>query len=100
MTCGGVQIHVLDRNSFEPWLAGIAMTKLAHDMCREEFRWKAPPYEYVYDKNPFDVISGTTKIREAFEKGTELDAIREWAESGLQEFKELREQFLLYSWKR
>ena len=25
VTCGGVQIHVLERNSFEPWFAGIAM---------------------------------------------------------------------------
>jgi len=42
------------------------------------------------------VISGTAKIREAFEKGTELDAIREWAETPLNDFKELREPFLLY----
>ena len=96
VSCGGVQIHVLDRDSFEPWFAGIAMAKLAHDMYRDEFRWKVPPYEYVYDKNPFDVISGTAKIREAFEKGTELEAIREWAEKPLEEFKELREPFLLY----
>jgi uncharacterized protein YbbC (DUF1343 family) len=96
VSCGGVQIHVLDRNSFEPWLAGIAMAKFAHDMYPNEFRWKVPPYEYVYDKNPFDVISGTAKIREAFEKGTELEAIREWAEKPLQEFKEVREPFLLY----
>ncbi len=96
VSCGGVQIHVLDRNSFEPWLAGIAMAKLAHDMYPNDFRWKVPPYEYVYDKNPFDVISGTAKIREAFEKGTELEAIREWVEKPLKEFKELREAFLLY----
>lgn len=96
VSCGGAQIHVLDRNSFEPWLAGIAMAKFAHDMYPNEFRWKVPPYEYVYDKNPFDVISGTAKIREAFEKGTELDAIREWAEKPLEQFKELREPFLLY----
>jgi uncharacterized protein YbbC (DUF1343 family) len=68
VTCGGVQIHVTDRDSFEPWLAGIAMTKLIHDMYRNEFRWKEPPYEYVYDKNPFDVISGTAKIREALSR--------------------------------
>ena len=96
VSCGGVQIHVLDRNSFEPWFAGIAMAKLVHDMYPNEFRWKVPPYEYVYDKNPFDVISGTAKIREAFEKGIELEAIREWTEKPIEEFKELREAFLLY----
>ena len=96
VSCGGVQIHVLDRNVFEPWLAGIAMAKFAHDMYPNDFRWKVPPYEYVYDKNPFDVISGTAKIREAFEKGTELDVIEAETKAPLEEFKELREPYLLY----
>ena len=96
VSCGGVQIHVLDRNSFEPWITGIAMAKFAHDMYRDEFRWKEPPYEYVYDKNPFDVISGTAKIREAFEKGIALDTIADETKAPLVEFKKLREAFLLY----
>lgn len=96
VSCGGVQIHVLDREVFEPWLAGIAMAKLAHDMYPNDFLWKVPPYEYVYDKNPFDVISGTAKIREAFEKGTALDVIEAETKAPLEEFKELREPYLLY----
>lgn len=96
VTCGGVQIHVTDRDSFEPWLAGIAMTKLIHDMYRNEFRWKEPPYEYVYDKNPFDVISGTATIREAFEQGTPLEEIEHETKAPLEQFKELREAYLLY----
>ena len=96
VSCGGVQIHVTDRDAFEPWFAGIAMAKFAHDMYRDEFRWKEPPYEYVYDKNPFDVISGTAKIREAFEKGTELEVIADETKAPLAEFKELRESYLLY----
>ena len=96
VTCGGVQIHVLDRNLFEPWITGIAMAKFAHDMYPNEFRWKEPPYEYVYDKNPFDVISGTAKIREACEKGTKRDLIAEETKQPLDEFKKLREAFLLY----
>jgi len=96
VSCGGVQIHVLDRASFEPWSAGIAMVKLIHDMYGREFRWKEPPYEYVFDKNPFDVISGTAKIREAFEKGIELEVIIEETKAGVEEFKHLREPYLLY----
>ena len=96
VSCGGVQIHVLDRDSFEPWSAGIAMVKLIHDMYRDEFRWKEPPYEYVYDKNPFDVISGTAKIREAFEKGIELEVIVEETKAPVDEFRKLRESYLLY----
>jgi uncharacterized protein YbbC (DUF1343 family) len=97
VTCGGVQIHALDRDVFEPVLAGVAMVKLAFDMYPDQFRWKEPPYEYVYDKNPFDVIAGTNKIREAIEQGLELDAIAETWKQPLLEFKQLSESFLIYS---
>ncbi|HJP93767.1 MAG TPA: DUF1343 domain-containing protein [Pyrinomonadaceae bacterium] len=96
VSCGGVQIHVLDRNLFEPWSVGIAMVKLIYDMYASDFRWKEPPYEYVYDKNPFDVISGTAKIREAFEKGIDLQVIVEDTKAGVDEFRELRKSYLLY----
>jgi len=65
-------------------------------MYPNDFRWKVPPYEYVFDKNPFDVISGTAKIREAFEKGTSLESIQAETKTPLAEFKELREPYLLY----
>jgi uncharacterized protein YbbC (DUF1343 family) len=97
VSCGGVQIHVTDRDSFKPWLTGIAMAKFAHDMYANEFRWKEPPYEYVFDKNPFDVISGTAKIREAFEQGIELNTIAEETKAPLEEFEKLREPYLLYT---
>ena len=38
-------------------------------------------------KNPFDVISGTAKIREAFEQGITLDEIVESTTEPLAEFK-------------
>jgi uncharacterized protein YbbC (DUF1343 family) len=96
VSCGGVQIHVVDRDQFDPVVAGIALVKVAYDMYRDEFRWKEPPYEYVFDKNPFDVISGTSKIREAIERGAELDSITRGWEALASEFKELREPHLLY----
>lgn len=96
VSCGGIQIHVLDRDSFEPWITGIALAKAAHDMYPDDFRWKEPPYEYVYDRNPFDVISGTAKIREAFEKGTDLETIAAGTRAPLAEFMNLRQAYLLY----
>ena len=96
VSCGGVQIHVIDRESFEPVIAGVAMVKLAHDMYPREFRWKEPPYEYVFDKNPFDVISGTNEIREKIERGTGLQAIENSWKAHLAEFQSTREKYLLY----
>src|SRR5687768_12176258 len=83
-TCGGVQIHVLDRLEFKPVLAGVAVAKTAFDMYGEHFRWKEPPYEYVFDKNPFDVISGTDALRKAFESGATLEEIEQSWQPGLE----------------
>jgi uncharacterized protein YbbC (DUF1343 family) len=94
--CGGVQIHVIDREQFEPVLTGVAMVHRAYQMYRDEFRWKEPPYEYVYDRNPFDVIAGTSSTREAIERGESLESIRESWEPKLSEFKSVRQLFLRY----
>jgi uncharacterized protein YbbC (DUF1343 family) len=96
ISCGGVQIHVLDREKFEPVIAGITMVQVAHDMYPDEFRWKDPPYEYVYDRNPFDVIAGTSSIREAIEAGSSIEGLEESWRDGLGEFSRVRENYLLY----
>ena len=95
-SCGGVQIHVTDRNAFEPVITGVAMVKVAYDLYPTEFRWKEPPYEYVYDRNPFDVIAGTSSIREAIEKETAIEDIQKNWNEGLDAFRRVRESYLLY----
>jgi uncharacterized protein YbbC (DUF1343 family) len=94
--CGGVQIHVLDRDKFDPVEAGIAVVKIARDMYPEQFKWKEPPYEYVYDKNPFDVISGTDSLRVAIEGGVPLQDIASTWKDGLDGFRTTRKPYLLY----
>jgi uncharacterized protein YbbC (DUF1343 family) len=96
VSCGGVQIHVTDRNSFEPVTAGIAMVKAVYDLYPQQFCWKLPPYEYVYDRNPFDVIAGTSSIREGIEAGTSLESLQTSWREGLEEFKQVRKNYLLY----
>ncbi len=93
-TCGGVQIHVTDREAFTPVLVGIAMVKTAHDMYPEHFQWRQNDYEYEFCKNAFDVVCGTDKIRKAIETGTSL---REYPiDAGLPEFANIRQKYLLY----
>ncbi|HEX3083997.1 MAG TPA: exo-beta-N-acetylmuramidase NamZ domain-containing protein, partial [Pyrinomonadaceae bacterium] len=94
--CGGVQIHVTNRATFKPAITGIAIVKTAFDMYRDDFRWKDPPYEYEYDRNPFDLIAGTDKVRESIERGTSLEGIEQSWQPSLAEFDRLRAGFLLY----
>jgi uncharacterized protein YbbC (DUF1343 family) len=95
-TCGGVQIHVVDRNRFRPVEVGIAMVKTAFDLYRDNFQWKQGPYEYEFDKNPFDVVCGTDKIRKQIEAGADLDEIIADWQSGLAEFEKIRGHYLIY----
>jgi uncharacterized protein YbbC (DUF1343 family) len=96
VTCGGVQIHVLNREEFKPVKTGVAVVKVGFDLYGEDFRWKQPPYEYVFDKNPFDVISGSDSLRKAIERGDSPDEIEESWSDGLAKFGETRREFLLY----
>ena len=96
VSCGGVQIHVVDRSVFEPVSVGVAMVKVAYELYPEEFSWKEPPYEYVYDRNPFDVIAGTSRIREVIESGGTIEDLWSWWSPNLEEFKKLRESYLIY----
>ncbi len=95
-SCGGVQIHVTDREAFTPVIVGIAMVKTASEMYPKEFQWRQNAYEYVFDKNPMDIVCGTDKIRKQIEAGESLNNIEAaWAD-GLKDFGRNREKFILY----
>jgi uncharacterized protein YbbC (DUF1343 family) len=95
-SCGGVQLHITDRNAFKPVITGIAMVKTAYEMYPDHFQWRQNAYEYEYDKNPFDVVCGTDKIRKAIEAGVALSEIESaWADD-LKAFADAGKPFLLY----
>jgi uncharacterized protein YbbC (DUF1343 family) len=96
VTCGGLQLHVTNREAFTPVIVGIAMIKTAHDLYPEQFKWKQDAYEYEFDKNPFDVVSGTDSIRKAIEDGVGLKEIKAPWSDGLEAFSKIRQPYLLY----
>jgi uncharacterized protein YbbC (DUF1343 family) len=94
--CHGVQIHVLTREEFRPVITGVAVIKAIRDLYAEDFQWKLPPYEYVHDRLPVDVIAGGTRIREQIEGG---EAVAEIAASWAKDeaaFAERRKPYLIY----
>ncbi|MEJ7618406.1 MAG: DUF1343 domain-containing protein [Pyrinomonadaceae bacterium] len=97
--CGGVQLHVYDRQAFEPVTVGLAVVKVARDLYPDDFLWKEAPYEYEYERNPFDVIAGTTQLRESLERGdgSSVAQISDAWQAGLEDFRELRKEYLLYA---
>ena len=96
LTCGGCQIHVLDRTTFEPVLAGAALTAMFRSEDPEGFRWREPPYEYEHVKLPFDILAGSTELREQIEAGAPVETIRTSWQAGTAAFAALRQPYLLY----
>ncbi|MFY9607975.1 MAG: DUF1343 domain-containing protein [Blastocatellia bacterium] len=94
--CAGVQIHVTNRNAFKSVINGVAIISAIRRLYPNDFVWKQPPYEYVYDRLPFDMINGSSRLREQIEAGTPVSEIGESWRLDLNEFAERRETFLLY----
>jgi uncharacterized protein YbbC (DUF1343 family) len=95
--CGGCQIHVLDRQTFQPVLTAVALTEEFRHASPGRFAWRDPPYEYELLKAPFDILAGTSATREQIEAGVPAEEIgRSWT-SGVAAFGSIRDRFLLYS---
>lgn len=70
--CGGVHIHVVDARKFPAALAGLELLEAIFQQSGDNFKWKAPPYEYEHKRTPIDLIAGTDKLRKELESSGSL----------------------------
>jgi uncharacterized protein YbbC (DUF1343 family) len=95
-SCGGCQVHVLDRRTFRPVEAGVALIEAFRAADPDRFRWKDPPYEYEHQKMPIDCLAGSSQLREQIDDGMSArDIARSW-EPAVSAFLKIRERFLMY----
>ncbi len=94
--CGGVFIHILDRAAFRPVITTVTM--LAHAVRQSGDRpiWIDPPYEYVWDRLPIDILAGNDWLRPAIERGKPWRETAGRMETECREFDSLRTNGLLY----
>ncbi len=77
--CHGFQIQVADRAAYRPYITTLALLQDIIAEHRDRFEWNKPPYEYVTDKPPIDVLTGDPAVREALESGAPLAPLeRSW----------------------
>jgi uncharacterized protein YbbC (DUF1343 family) len=95
-TCGGCQIHVTDRQQFQPVLVGVALIAMFHQVDPARFAWRQPPYEYEHDKMPIDILAGSATLRGQIESGTSARDIAASWKKDEESFRKLREPYLLY----
>lgn len=89
----GVQIHVTDKEEFEPVTTGLNLVKTIHDLYPEDFAFRAENSSGV---SFFDLLVGNGWIREAIEQGESVDDMQERWGDDLREFKKVRKNYLLY----
>jgi uncharacterized protein YbbC (DUF1343 family) len=94
--CGGCQIHVVDRNTFSVLESAIAVLVEIRRQNHERFAWRQPPYEYEHTKLPFDILSGSSELREQIEGGQHVGDIAASWSPALDRFRAERRPFLLY----
>ena len=94
--CGGVQVHVNDRERFEPVRTALAVLYEARTLAPDRFAWRPPPYEYETKKMPIDILWGSSMLRTMIEDGAEPDDILAASDDSLSAFGELVSPFLLY----
>ena len=95
-TCGGCQIHVLDRTRFEPVRAAVELIAECRAQNPSRFAWREPPYEYEHQKAPIDILFGSDRLRLTIDAGTAAETlVSEWR-TDVNAFRRLREKYLLY----
>ncbi len=92
--CGGFQLHVTDRQAFKPYFTALAILQVILQLYPDQFQWRQPPYEYEYDRLPFDLLTGDPEVREGLERGVPLGKIEQDWTMGLQEFLLKRQEYL------
>ena len=94
--CYGVHLHVLDRERYTPYLVSLKTVQILIRHHPEAFKFKQPPYEYDYERQPMDLILGSKTLRKAVEQGADLDEISRSWQKDLDTFKQESKRFYLY----
>lgn len=95
--CGGVFLHVTQRDRFQPWVTGLVMIETFARMFPETFQWRTERYEYVTDRPAIDLLAGSSSFRKWIDSGQPIGTDFNQPDSaGLKTFEDLRQQSLLY----
>ncbi len=91
--CGGVQIHVTDREALRPVRLGLHLVRAALELYPHDFAFLPPS---GVSRCFFDLLVGTDRVREELLAGPDVEAIASRWEEGLEGFSSQVEAILLY----
>lgn len=94
--CGGVQVHVTDRETFLPVRTGLAILLEMRRQDPGRFAWRTETYEFVDDPIAIDLLFGSDRERLAIEAGAGWREIAAAWEPEERAFEDRRRGALLY----
>ena len=95
-SCGGCQIHVVNRVAFQPVLVAVALMQALRRQAPDRFGWREPPYEYEHIKRPIDILAGTDQLVQQLDADLDAHEIARTWSADVEAFGEIRERYLLY----
>ena len=93
LPCRGVHIHFMDRGAVQTVRTGLHVVKGLRDLHPDDFEFLPVNSS---GRNHFAHVAGSLRTQEALEAGVPADDINASYQEGLDQFKQLRKQYLLY----
>ena len=92
----GVQLHVTDRNVFQPVRTSLALLAVVREMSGDKFAWRTEVYEFVKDPIPIELLFGSARERKHLEAGKAPAELHEAWSKEEEAFRHRRHTVLLY----
>lgn len=93
VSCGGVQIHILDREALRPVALGMAVLEVLRALDPGSFVWRQGR-EGQYS---IDLLLGTDQPRRMLDDGNDVAQVMTGWDAEVQAFEERRRPYLLYT---
>jgi uncharacterized protein YbbC (DUF1343 family) len=86
-SCNGIEVHVMDRDAFNPVVVGLTVIATFHDLY---------PHQFAFKASDFDRLIGNDWVRQDIEKGVPVPEMQRRWQVGLSQFEKVRQKYLLY----
>jgi uncharacterized protein YbbC (DUF1343 family) len=95
-SCGGIQLHLVDRATFRPYRTGICILRELWAQGANAFAWRTTPYEFVSTRPAIDLLTGSDAVRKGIERGESPEELFSTWLPAERAFAERRRRHLLY----
>jgi len=95
-SCGGFLMKVTNRKILNSWALSQILLREMKKYLGSSFQYKKPPYEYVHDLDPIDIINGCADLKEWVNSFGTLQELLDIELKGHSSYLEKRNSILIY----